>query len=181
MLSHLTAPIRTNSSGGSKIYAQFYNGSSVSSVDGVAFVDEAGDANLFLSEQANLVGSILLGDGSDQLTLAGTDITALTILDGGDDVSAADGFIDTLTFTEGAFEVNGANLLNWEQVIVRNGTVSFLDNALTTGSEADIGLIAQNGGTILAGSAFTLDGNLDLRSGGSFVTQGNGSGSYMIN
>src|SRR5690606_32948795 len=39
-----TAAIRTNSSGGSKIYAQFYNGSTVSSVDGVAFVDEAGDA-----------------------------------------------------------------------------------------------------------------------------------------
>jgi len=101
------------------------------------------------------------GNGSDQAFVTATDYDGTQVLDGGDDVLVADGMIDTLTLQGVTVSAPGANVLNWENVVIDGGSVKFSDQALTTGSEAGTGLSIINGGTLDAsGGGLALTGNM---------------------
>lgn len=125
-------------------------------------------------------GRFGLGDGSDGATVYTQNFDPSFSFDGGDDLSTADGMIDTLTFSGITATVTGANLTNWENVVVDGSLLSFSDNALTTGSDAGTGLLIQGGGTVDGGTAFALTGNGDVASDGAFVGMGGGSGAYSV-
>lgn len=119
-------------------------------------------------------------NGSDTALVSAAEYDGTQILDGGDDFSAADGFIDELTLQDLTLAATGANITNWESVVVDGGTVSFLDDILVTGSDAGTGLRATGGGTIDAGSTFALTGNLTTDAAGTFQGFGAGTGSYSV-
>ncbi|MEL7280803.1 MAG: hypothetical protein AAGK79_10620 [Pseudomonadota bacterium] len=97
----------------------------------VSIRNDAGDSNTRLADGSALVGNVQLGDGSDDFTIEGSNITLVSVLDGGDDSDTADGFIDLLTFEgfEGSF---GANLLNWEEVVFDASDATFTGGTITT-------------------------------------------------
>ena len=132
-------------------------GAAVSSTAGLGIFNDAGDSTTTVNTGASVAGIIRLGDGSDNLNFNGGDFSAVTLFDGGDDTAVADTFIDTLTFAGSSGAVTGANVVNWENVVIGAGsTISFAGNALTTGS------LAINGGGILdaTGGALALTSNL---------------------
>lgn len=165
-----------------------YNGT----VDGYIYGDDRDDdesrdglANHEGNDTFNWTGGTLTGgfhgqDGSDTATVSTASFTGNEVLDGGDDVSGTDGFVDTLTFTSQSFVAKGANILNWEKVVIENGTLSFSDGTLTTGSEDGLGLIVASGGTVNGGSSFNLTGNLDIQTDGTFAGQGDGTGLFEV-
>ena len=142
---------------------------------------DAGDGDDTVTWSAGTVAAIAMGDGSDVVNIAaGADVSGLTLLDGGDDLTAGDGMVDTLTFKNLTVAATGANVTNWENVVIDGGTVSFSDNALTTGSDAGTGLSIVNGGALDAGDAFALTGNLTVNAGSTFDGTGAGAGVYSI-
>ena len=85
-------------------------------------------------------GSFMMDTGSDTLTVTTANISdTAAILDGGDDTSSADGMIDTLTIKGVSAAVQGANLRNWENVVLDGAQLSFTDNLLVTGADAGVG------------------------------------------
>lgn len=135
---------------------------------GRAIFDGPGNGNTSVTlESAALVsGSIVLGDGSDSLTINGTDISQITLIDGGDDTSTADGFVDRLSLAG----INGpqpaAKFLNWERIsLTGNSDLTLTGNAIATGSgvlagEA-MGLVVDAGSTLrLQDAAFSVTGDL---------------------
>ncbi|MEM7596796.1 MAG: hypothetical protein AAF382_03800, partial [Pseudomonadota bacterium] len=96
-----------------------------------AIFNDAGDSDSYFNDGSTVSQGVVLNDGSDNLTIANADITAVTVLDGGDDSDVADGFVDLLTFSgfDGSF---GADLLNWEGVIFDESNATFTGAAITT-------------------------------------------------
>jgi outer membrane autotransporter protein len=85
------------------------------------------------------------------------------VLDGGDDLSIADGWLDTLTFKGGInAEAYGANILNWENIIIDNATIAITDGTLDVGTagEASTGLSLINGGVLDASMGLIVNGNV---------------------
>ncbi|WP_235916894.1 autotransporter family protein [Brucella anthropi] len=138
------------------------------------------DNDAFIWSGGKLIGGFAGGDGSDIAEVSSSDFTGDEILDGGDDVSGTDGFVDVLTFTGQTFAAKGANLVNWEKIVVENALLSFSDGALTTGSEDGLGLIIGANGTVNAGTSFALTGNLDIQADSLFEGQGNGAGLFSV-
>lgn len=135
---------------------------------GRAIFDGPGNGNTSVTlESAALVsGSIVLGDGSDSLTINGTDISQITLIDGGDDTSTADGFVDRLSLAG----INGpqpaAKFLNWERInLTGNSDVTLTGNAIATGSGVLVGeamgLVVDAGSTLrIQDAAFSVTGDL---------------------
>ena len=141
---------------------------------------DAGDGDDTVTWSAGTVAAIATGLGSDELTVSASEYDGSQVLDGGDDLTTADGMVDTLTFKNLTVAATGANVTNWENVVIDGGTVSFSDNALTTGSDAGTGLSIVNGGALDAGDAFALTGNLTVNAGSTFDGTGAGAGVYSI-
>ncbi len=121
------------------------------------------------------------GNGSDAANISSpTYDGTVHVLDGGDDYGTADGWIDTLTFTGATSDANGANILNWENIVINGGAITIVDGALETGSDAGTGLTLMNGGVLDGSDALALTGNLVIQSGGAFVGTGGGAGVYSI-
>lgn len=120
------------------------------------------------------------GDGSDRLTVGSSKYDGTQVLDGGDDVKTSDGFIDTLTLDGLTVNVPGANLRNWENIVVDGGTLSLTDGALPTSSDAGYGLIVRGGGTFDGQTVLALTGNMIVESDGTFDARGGGIGDYKI-
>lgn len=161
-------------------YTLIADGAHVVGLQGL-YVDGAGNATLELAGNANVTGSISMGDGSDTLILnKNVDLSNVPFMDGGDNLSTADGFADTVIFKDFSSSISGDKLLNWEKVVIDGGSLAFSNNALTTGSDPDQGLFITNGGVQQAGSGFALQGNLHVGNSGTFQTQGNGGGLYQI-
>jgi outer membrane autotransporter protein len=115
-----------------------------------------------------LVGGFRGQNGSDTALVTASSYDGSQVLDGGDDLSTADGWIDTLTLQGLTATTSGANLTGWENLIVDGGTMSFTDE-LVTGSSVGTGLIITNGGTVNAGTAFALTGNMMVHAGATFA------------
>jgi outer membrane autotransporter protein len=152
-------------------------------VDGSAgaagILDGAGDTDVTIA--GTVIGDVELGDGSDTLAFAATaDLSGVVLLDGGDDAATADGWTDELTLTGQTFSSTGANITNWETLIVEGGSLELTDGMLTVGSDAGTGLSLTNGGALDAGGAFALTGNLMTSTGGTFDGTGGGIGVYSI-
>jgi len=100
------------------------------------------------------------GNGSDATTIfAGANYDGTETFDGGDDYGTADGWIDTLTFQGQTATTTGALVINWENVIIDGGTMTFSDNMLEVGSDVGTGLSLING-TLNAAGGFNLIGNM---------------------
>lgn len=135
---------------------------------GRAIFDGPGNGNtsVTLDSAAQVSGSIVLGDGSDSLTIHGTDISQITLIDGGDDVSTADGYVDRLTLAA----INGpqpaAKFLNWERISLEgNSDLTLTGSSLATGSGAlageAMGLVVNAGNTLrIQDAAFSVHGDL---------------------
>ncbi|MGJ8629154.1 MAG: autotransporter outer membrane beta-barrel domain-containing protein [Sulfitobacter sp.] len=141
-------------------------GANVSSTAGLGIYNNEGDSNTAVNSGATVSGEIRLNNGSDRLTFAGGDFSAVSVFDGGDDIGTADGFEDVLSFVGSSGALVGASVLNWERVEIDQGsTISFSDGLLTTGTLATI-----NGGILdLSGTSFALTGN--VRNGGTVTMQ----------
>jgi outer membrane autotransporter protein len=148
--------------------------------------EEGDDVFVWLS---GTTAAFLGGSGSDTAVVTAAEYNGTQLLDGGDDVSTADGMIDTLTFTNVSATATGANLVNWERIVVDSGTtLGFSDSALTTSADPDMGLFINDGGTLLGsipGGLFTVNGNAtnagllslgDGVAGDRFVVAGNYAG-----
>jgi outer membrane autotransporter protein len=152
-------------------------------VDGSAgaagILDDAGDTVVDIA--GTVIGDVELGEGSDTLAFAATaDMSGIVLLDGGDDAATADGWIDALTLTGQTFSSTGANITNWETLIIDGGSLELTDGVLTVGSDAGTGLSLTNGGALDAGGAFALTGNLMTSTGGTFDGAGGDIGDYSI-
>lgn len=135
---------------------------------GRAIFDGPGNGNtsVTLDNAAVLNGSIVLGDGSDSLTVNGTDISQISLIDGGDDVSTADGYVDRLTLAG----INGpqpaAKFLNWERIsLTGSSDLTLTGSSLATGSGAlageAMGLVITAGNTLrFQDAAFSVNGDL---------------------
>ena len=149
------------------------------SAGAAGILDDAGDTVVDIA--GTVIGDVELGDGSDTLAFAATaDLSGVVLLDGGDDAATADGWTDELTLTGQTFSSTGANITNWETLIVEGGSLELTDGMLTVGSDAGTGLSLTNGGALDAGGAFALTGNLMTSTGGTFDGTGGGIGVYSI-
>ncbi|MEO0328968.1 MAG: autotransporter outer membrane beta-barrel domain-containing protein, partial [Pseudomonadota bacterium] len=151
-------------------------GADVNSGTGVAITNDESDATVTLQTGSKVTGEIRLGDGSDNAILAGGDFSAVTVFDGGDDTNAADGFIDRITLQNTTATTNLANFINWEQIIVDGGSVTFTAPTLDAGDGGtNTFLSVTNGGSFIAPMTFGLNGHLMTSMGGRFVAEGGGA------
>ncbi len=120
-----------------------------------AISNDAGASNVTVNIDATVTGNIILSDGSDNLTFTSSDFSAVTLFDGGDDIDTADGFIDVLTFANTSGSLIGANITNWEEVVIDASTIVFTDAMLTTGS-----LTVTNGAALDNTDGLALTGDL---------------------
>lgn len=146
-------------------------------------------SNVALNWSAGTLNQDFSGEmGSDVANIySGAEYTGSEVIDGGDDVSTADGLVDTLTLHGVTVSTPGANLPNWENIIVNGGSVTFTDSQLVTGSEAGRGLTITGGGTVDGGTDFALTGNVTTDAGatlsanGASTVSGNATNSGTIN
>ncbi|WP_428086980.1 autotransporter outer membrane beta-barrel domain-containing protein [Candidatus Thioglobus sp.] len=167
--------INTNTLAGSNTTIIPNSGAAVSSTAGLGIFNNGGDSTTTVNTGASVAGTISLGDGSDNLTFAGGDFSGVTLFDGGDDTDTADGFTDVLTFSGSSAALVGANIVNWENVVIDAGSImSFSDNLLTAGT------LTTNAGGILdaSGSALAITGN--LRNSGILTMQDGVAGDSVI-
>jgi outer membrane autotransporter protein len=132
------------------------NGANVSSAAGRAIYNAAGASNTIVNTGAAVSGDIVLNEGSDNVTFAGGDFSGVTLFDGGDDT-------DILTFAGSSGTLVGANVTNWENLVIDAGsTISFSDGAVTVDDITDplTGFAIQAGGTLDAIGGLMLTGNL---------------------
>ncbi|WP_162798110.1 autotransporter family protein [Sulfitobacter sp. JL08] len=114
----------------------------------------SGDDTAWLNIGSSIVGQLFMGSASDSINVAaGADISGVTRFDGGD------GPVDTITFQGVSAGISGAIVLNWENIILDGGTLSF-GPTLSTSSVAGNGLILINDATLNAAGGFSLTGNL---------------------
>lgn len=138
------------------------------------------DADALNLYQASTFGNVDMGTGSDTVLVQTSGYDGSQILNGGDGVATGDGWIDTLTLDGRTVTTAGANLLNWENIIVNGGRLTISDGALTTGSDAGTGMIVRGGGTLDGLNSLALTGNLTLDPTGTFEGTGGGAGVYSI-
>ena len=136
---------------------------------------ELGAGDDQIDNAGTLAGSISMGDGSDEITIAaGSDIDGVPLMDGGDDVDSGDGFTDSISFSGYIGSVD--DLANWENIEVVAGAFVELTGTQYTGGETlidgnstlDMGLGPQRLGSALQIIAGTLE------------TTGGGSGAFSI-
>ena len=121
-------------------------------------LNNAGDSTTTVNTGASISGDIVLNDGSDSLTFAGGDFSGVTRFDGGDDIATADGFTDILTFQGSSGDLVGANVTNWESVVIDTGsTIKITDNAITVGSLTNGGTLTTQDG--VADDVLTITGD----------------------
>ena len=158
------------------------SGADVSATSGIA-VNEVTDptatsnTTLQMESGSKLSGSVLLGEGNDNMIVKGTaDLTASTILDGGnksdantkDILGTADAKTNKLTLLGTTQSLTGSNLLNWQTVAVDNSTLTFKDDAnLTTGTGTNgdgslQGLVLTNGATVNSPMALAVTGDVNI-------------------
>ena len=158
------------------------SGADVSATSGIA-VNEVTDptatsnTTLQMESGSKLSGSVLLGEGNDNMIVKGTaDLTASTILDGGnksdantkDILGTADAKTNKLTLLGTTQSLTGSNLLNWQTVAVDNSTLTFKDDAnLTTGTGTNgdgslQGLVLTNGATVNSPMALAVSGDVNI-------------------
>lgn len=147
-------------------------GGSVGAASGLAIANNGGESDVRVLASGLVRGAVQLGDGNDALRFDGADLSQVTALDGGDDLLGGDGFADTLTFGNLSATLTGANVRNWESVVIGNGTLAFGDDQLATGAGAGLGLSLVNGGVLDARTAFALTGDLRVGAGGTFRAPG---------
>ena len=126
-----------------------------------------GDSDITVNDGASVLGSIILGDGSDDLTFSGGDFSGVTIFDGGDDADVADGYIDTLTFTGTSGLLVAADVINWENIVIESSAViSFdgIESLVTPNLTSTGGVDLQDG---VSGDTLTLTGDF---TGGGFLS-----------
>lgn len=155
-------------------------GGSVGAASGLAIFNNGGESDVRVLASGLVRGAVRLDDGNDTLGFDGSDLSQATILDGGDDLLAGDGFTDALTFGNLSATLTGANVLNWESVVIGNGTLAFGDDQLATGAGGGLGLSLVNGGVLDARTAFALTGDLNVGAGGTFRALGAGAGAYSV-
>lgn len=162
-------------------------GANISATSGQGISNDAGDSTTTVNSGASVAGTITLGDGSDNLIFAGGSFAGVTLFDGGDDMSPADTFIDTLTFAGSSGAVTGANVVNWENVVIGAGsTISFSDNMVTTGefSTSAGGTLSATAGTLMITANVTNNGTVSLQDGTAddrVEVSGNYSGTGALN
>ena len=118
--------IKTQATAGDPTLITLNAGAVVSAASGNAIYNDAGDSTVTVNGGASVLGTIALGDGSDDLIFAGGDFTGVTLFDGGDDSDTADGFIDTLTFAGSSGAVDSSLFVNWEALVIGAGINDFL-------------------------------------------------------
>ncbi len=156
------------------------DGAEVGASSGQAVLNNQGNSDVLVEDGAVVTGSISLANGTDNLTLAGADMSGMTVLNGGDDLTSGDGWVDTLTFADVSAKLAGANIRNWEDIVVDGGTVKITDGVLKTGSESGHGLTVRGGGVFNGGNGLALTGNVTIESTGTFTGTGSGGGIYSI-
>lgn len=92
-------------------------------ITGDIMLGDADDTVILTGQSILSASEMRLRHGSDTLSIEqGATLEFNTTLDGGDDLSTSDGFIDEFSIKDGAnFAATGANVLNWERVIVDGG------------------------------------------------------------
>ncbi len=169
-------------------------GAVVSATSAMAIQNDEGDSAITVATGASVIGSISLGDGSDDLTFSGGDFSGVTTFDGGDDADVADGFIDTLTFAGSSGTLVAADVINWENIVVEAGsTITFdgIENLITPSLSNAGGVNTQDGavgdtltlsGNFTGGGTISLDAVADDGAGGAdmFVIQGDVSGATVL-
>ncbi|MEM7776235.1 MAG: hypothetical protein AAF732_11555 [Pseudomonadota bacterium] len=141
-----------------------------------AIVNRAGDSTTSFNTGSTISGVTRLGLGSDNVTIAGGDISGVTVLDGGDDSDTSDGFVDVLTFSGFAGSV-GADLQNWEEIVFDNTQATFTGASITSGLTQ-----LRNGTTFSAAQpGFALSSALSIDGSSTFFTGFGGAGNVMIN
>ncbi|MGL4767968.1 MAG: autotransporter outer membrane beta-barrel domain-containing protein [Formosimonas sp.] len=160
------------------------SGANVSSTSGIAILNDEGDSSTTVNSGAIVQGEIRLNNGSDDLTLSGSDFSALTVVDGGDDASTADGWVDTLTFSGVGSTGNSVALsqlggdskkfVNWEafkfvnsnvtltgaklnSVNACGGSTTLVDSTIGTGGI--LGCVSPD--TLIVAGTTTVAGNIE--------------------
>ena len=88
-----------------------------------AILHSAGGSIVTVNIGSDIRGNVKLGGGSDELKLQGGVINSAAVLDGGTD-AGINRSVDIVTFSapEGVkvarTEINGANLINWERIVI---------------------------------------------------------------
>ncbi|MFV0360728.1 autotransporter outer membrane beta-barrel domain-containing protein [Tropicimonas sp.] len=147
--------------------------------DDTAATDADGD-DMFNWTSGTLDGGFAGGNGSDVAAVSSGSYDGQQVLDGGDDTGTADGWTDTVTFSGLTFTAPGANIVNWENIVLDGGSMTISDGQIATGMEPGTGLTVTGGGTLDGGSNLNLLGNLIIASGSAFNATGGGSGLYAI-
>ena len=98
----------------------------MSAASGIAIVNGAGDSSTSVSGDADIVGQVLLGSGSDDVNFNTSTMPGITLLDGGADT-------DELTFDGVVDAVDGEIIVNWEVINVVGESELTLTSSLTTG------------------------------------------------
>ena len=139
-----------------------------------AIDDDESNTTIVVNSGAVISGSVTLSAGVDKITFAeGTFNNAITI-DGGED-AGTDVSVDVITFSGGTVTLNTANVRNWENIVVSEGTTISFPSQTTALNIDDLKL----SGTLslqndVAGTVFNLNG--DLSAGGTIILDVNFDG-----
>lgn len=112
---------------GKETIITIHDGGVVSGTSGTAIKDDSGNATVTLKDGAKVIGSIVLGGGSDTLNIdQGADVSGLTVLDGGSadgTSSRTDTDTDTLNINQSLTGSSGSigesgniAIINWEAI-----------------------------------------------------------------
>jgi outer membrane autotransporter protein len=142
-------------------------GSFTGNIYGDDRVASASDGNdNFTWSGGTLAGGFYGQNGSDTALVSAASYNGSTILDGGDDVSAADGWVDKLTLQGVTATAGGAQLVNWEKIVLDNTRLTLAGAPLVVGAGADgsgapMGLFIQPTSSVLMGaSTFAITGDV---------------------
>lgn len=155
-----------------------------------------GSSNITVNNDAEFIGDVNLGAGVDLLTINSSKFNPSIWLDGGED-SPTDRSVDVLTFSSGTNRAVGAQLRNWERIIVANGaTLRFNTTNTVIGEEFRIlgTLSVQDGATddrlIVTGNLTTpgnnitgmiaVDVNFATKDADTITVQGNMTGKKQL-
>ena len=113
-----------------------------------AILHSAGGSVVTVNIGSDIRGNVKLGGGSDELKLQGGVINSAAVLDGGTD-AGINRSVDIVTFSapEGVrvakTEINGANLINWERIIISSKAEMIVKDtqSLATAELTNLGVI----------------------------------------
>ena len=134
------------------------SGAVIGSAGGMAIANGSGNASVTINSGATLSGSLKLGSGTDNLTIAGGSL-GTSELDGGSD-SGTDRSVDVLTFGSGSSALTTSRLMNWERIVVPSGASLSSTHPITIETDefdlkGTLSLQDQQ-----ANDVFAIDGNL---------------------